>query len=79
MKSLILCAVLLCGGGAIAGNNTAPLKFANGKFILAQSYCRMCDNQRTSCVLKCNGAGTCIQNCDYDFQLCREAACQYRR
>ena len=30
-------------------------------------------------VLKCNGAGACIQSCGYDYELCVERACQYRR
>jgi hypothetical protein len=51
----------------------------NGEIILAQSYCAMCGDQRTACILKCNGAGSCIQTCDNDYLLCRQVACQYRR
>jgi hypothetical protein len=79
MKFLTLYAVLLTSGCAFAGTNPVPLKFVNGKIILAQSYCSTCGDQRTDCVLKCNGAGTCIQNCDDDYLLCRERTCQPRR
>lgn len=79
MKFLVLCAVLLTSGSAFGETNATPLKFVNGRIVVAQSYCAMCDDQRTACVLKCNGAGACIQNCDDDYLLCRERACQYRR
>jgi hypothetical protein len=42
----------------------------------AQSYCAMCGNERTSCVIGCNGSGACIQNCDNDYRLCVERACR---
>ena len=79
MKFVTLLAALLASGCAFAQPNATALKFANGKIILAQSYCGMCDSQRTECVLRCNGAGGCIQNCDNDFLLCRERSCQFRR
>ena len=79
MKSIVLCAVLLVTGNAFAGTNATPLVLADGKIVVAQSYCRMCGDQRTDCVIRCNGAGACIRNCDEDYQLCRERACQDRR
>ena len=79
MKLLIACAMLLTSGPAFAGVNQTAVKFVDGKIILAQSYCAMCGDQRTACILKCNGAGSCIQTCDNDYLLCRQVACQYRR
>lgn len=60
-------------------NSGARIRFAAGKIIVAQSYCKICSDQRLDCVVRCNGAGACIQNCDDDFRLCTERACQYRR
>lgn len=79
MKSIALIAMLLTGSSGFAQTNSTPLRFTNGKIVVAQSYCKMCGDQRTDCVLRCNGAGTCIQNCDVDYQLCTERACRPRR
>lgn len=79
MKSLTLVVTLLASGWAFSDADASALKFANGRIVVAQSYCALCESQHTECVLKCNGAGACIQNCDNDFQLCRERACQFRR
>jgi hypothetical protein len=43
---------------------------------IAQSYCAICGNDRTDCVLRCNGSGACIQNCDNDYRICVERACR---
>jgi hypothetical protein len=43
---------------------------------IAQSYCAICGNDRTNCVVNCNGSGACIQNCDNDYRLCVERACR---
>lgn len=43
---------------------------------VAQSYCAICGNDRMSCVLRCNGSGACVQNCDNDYRLCVERACR---
>ena len=29
----------------------------NGKIVIVQNACEICDNNRTSCVLACNGGG----------------------
>ena len=71
--------LLVAGGVSQAGTASSQFSAATGKFTVAQSYCRMCADDRTTCVIKCNGAGVCIQNCDYDYRLCVERACQYRR
>ena len=78
---VVAVAMLLVLGGEASLADTASSSFraATGKITVAQSYCRMCADDRTTCVIKCNGAGVCIQNCDYDYQLCVERACQYRR
>jgi hypothetical protein len=81
MRALIIAVstLLLAGEASLAGTAASHFRAANGKITVAQSYCRMCADERTACIIKCNGAGTCIQNCDYDYQLCRERSCQYRR
>ena len=71
--------LLIAGGASQAGTASSQPSAATGKITVAQSYCRMCADDRTTCVIKCNGAGVCIQNCDYDYRLCVERACQYRR
>jgi hypothetical protein len=48
---------------------------AGGRLMVAQSYCAMCRDERTHCVIKCNGSGACIQSCDDDYRLCVERAC----
>jgi hypothetical protein len=79
MKSIVLSIMLLASGTALAQTNSTLLNIANGKIVVAQSYCKMCGDQRTDCVVRCNGSGACIQNCDVDYQLCTERACQPRR
>jgi hypothetical protein len=81
MKALIIAVftLLITSGASLADTSASRFRVENGRIVVAQSYCRMCADDRTYCVTKCNGAGTCIQNCDYDFQLCRERNCQYRR
>ena len=81
MRVLIVAvSTLLFGSEALlAGTAASHFRAENGKIVVAQSYCRMCADDRTTCIIKCNGAGACIQNCDYDYQLCTERACQYRR
>lgn len=79
MKFIALIVMLFASGSASAQVNSTPLGFSNGKIVVAQSYCKMCGDQRTDCVVRCNGSGACIQNCDVDFQLCKERACQPRR
>jgi hypothetical protein len=79
MKFFVLWTALVTSGPALAGSNATALQIVDGRIVVAQSYCRICDDQRTDCALRCNGAGVCIQNCDNDYQLCREQACQSRR
>ena len=78
---VVAVAMLLIAGGEASSASTASYssRAATGKITVAQSYCRMCVDDRTTCVIKCNGAGVCIQNCDYDYQLCVERSCRYRR
>ena len=52
------------------------LRIENGKIVVAQSYCRMCADSRTSCQLGCNGAGTCIQACDDQYRDCTRQNCR---
>ena len=81
MRVSVLAALMLfvAGEASLADTALSRLRAATGKITVAQSYCRMCADDRTTCVLKCNGGGSCIQNCDYDYQLCAERSCQYRR
>lgn len=74
-----LCALLMMSGTSLADTNATRLKIENGRIVVAQSYCAMCSDARTSCTINCNGAGTCIQNCDYDYRTCVEQNCRYRR
>jgi len=81
MRALVIAVstLLLATEASLAGTAASHFRAVNGKITVAQSYCRMCADDRTTCIIKCNGAGTCIQNCDYDYQLCTERACRYRR
>lgn len=72
----LMLVAIACSSSVEAGENLA--RFKNGKLIVAQSHCAMCRDERTACVIKCNGSGTCIGNCDNDYQLCVERACRYR-
>lgn len=76
--ALCLALLMLTGSGTIA-RSANTIRLENGKLVVAQSYCAMCANDRTTCVAKCNGAGACIQGCDNDYQLCVERACRGRR
>ena len=77
---LIALAAVLVSSEALLANTALPhFRTADAKVTVAQSYCRICGDDRTICVIKCNGAGACIQNCDYDYQLCVERACRSRR
>jgi hypothetical protein len=48
----------------------------NGKITVAQSYCAMCADSTTSCRLRCNGSGTCIQACDDQYRECARENCR---
>ncbi len=81
MRTLIvvLLALLITSEASLADANATRFRVENGRIVVAQSYCRMCADQRSDCVIRCNGAGACIQNCNDDFRLCTEVNCQYRR
>ncbi|SHM85130.1 hypothetical protein [Bradyrhizobium lablabi] len=81
MKLAAAVAILLLMGGVSLADNASRFKIENGEFIVAQSYCRMCDDSATSCRLACNGSGTCLQACDDKLRDCREQNCsaRYRR
>jgi|GraSoi_2013_60cm_1033757.scaffolds.fasta_scaffold25882_4 hypothetical protein len=68
-------------GLSLADDNASRVRIENGKIIVAQSYCGMCDESATSCRLACNGSGTCLQACDDKLRDCREQNCgaRYRR
>jgi hypothetical protein len=67
--------VFILSDAVRAEQTTGNLKGVQGTTI-AQSYCAICGNERTSCVTRCNGSGACIQNCDDDYRLCVERACR---
>ena len=77
MRVVLVLVAMLALMGKVAGAEQPP---ANSNFSrvtkVAQSYCAICGNQRTDCVLRCNGSGACIQSCDDDYQLCVERACR---
>jgi hypothetical protein len=64
---------------SLANANASRFRIENGKIIVAQSYCGMCADNRTSCRLACNGAGACIQACDDQYRDCREQNCRRYR
>jgi hypothetical protein len=79
MKYYAALAILLVTTSApLASENASRLRIENGKIVVAQSYCRMCEDSRTSCQLGCNGAGACIQTCEDRFIDCRELNCGSR-
>lgn len=79
MKLIItLCMVGLSTSTSFAEINRTSLKVENGKIVVAQSYCRMCSDTRTSCIIQCNGAGACIQRCYDAYQDCVEQNCRFR-
>jgi hypothetical protein len=67
--------VLLAIAFALSGPVASGARF--GKIRTAQSYCAICGNDRVACITRCNGSGTCIQNCDDDYRLCIERACRH--
>ena len=73
-----LCLLCLTTSLSFADNNATSLKLKNGKFLVAQSYCGMCANNATTCRIKCNGSGTCIQACDDDYRICVDQNCRRR-
>jgi len=77
MKVVVALVVLLSScGTSSATTNVNLLRFDNRKIVVAQSYCEMCSNARTSCQLGCNGAGKCIQACDDQYRECRLQNCR---
>jgi hypothetical protein len=60
------------------GNASRRFRIENGKIVIAQSACQICDNNRTSCVLACNGGGACIQACDDQYIDCARENCRRR-
>jgi hypothetical protein len=77
---LLLASMLIAvlHGTCPAEINSTHLQLKDRKFIIAQSYCAMCAGARTTCVLKCNGAGACIQQCGDDFRSCQQQNCGRR-
>ena len=73
-----LCMLFLMTGASLAENNATNLKFRNGKFVVAQTYCGLCADNATACRVKCNGSGTCIQACDDAFRDCVDQNCRRR-
>jgi hypothetical protein len=49
--------LLVMTGPSFADANASPFRIENGKIVIAQNACEICDNNRTSCVLACNGGG----------------------
>jgi hypothetical protein len=47
--------LLLMTSTSFADANASRFRIENGKIVIAQSACGICDNNRTSCVLACNG------------------------
>lgn len=70
--------ILLCQPPASADALSTHLHVSHGKFVVAQSYCSICGDARSACIVKCNGAGACIQRCDDDYLTCREQNCGRR-
>jgi len=63
---------------SLADANASRFKIENGKIVIAQSACGICDTNRTSCVLACNGGGACIQACDDQYRDCARENCRRR-
>jgi hypothetical protein len=61
---------------SLADANASRFRIENGKVVVAQSYCGMCADSRTSCQLGCNGGGTCIQACDDQYRECTRQNCR---
>jgi hypothetical protein len=62
--------LLLLTASSLADADATHFKIGNGEIVVAQSSCGICANNRTSCQLGCNGAGTCIQACDVQYREC---------
>jgi hypothetical protein len=77
---LIAAAVMisLTCGASLADDNATRFRIESGIIVVAQSYCSMCVDSSTSCRLRCNGSGTCIQACDDELRNCREQNCRSR-
>jgi hypothetical protein len=75
---LALSMLLIMNGTPLANTNVNHFRVENGKIVVAQSYCAICADNRTSCQLGCNGAGACIQSCDDRYRDCREQNCGSR-
>jgi hypothetical protein len=63
---------------SLADANASRFRIENGKVVIAQSACGICDNNRTSCVLACNGGGACIQVCGDQYRDCARENCRRR-
>ena len=70
--------LLAMTGTSFADGNASRFRIENGKIVIAQSACQICDNNRTSCVLACNGGGACIQACDDQYRDCARENCRRR-
>jgi hypothetical protein len=74
--AVVVAGLLLMLSEALGAESTyTNLRNHSQRVIIAQSFCAICKDERTYCVLKCNGSGTCIQICDDDYRLCVERAC----
>jgi hypothetical protein len=62
--------LLFLGGASLADANATRFQVANGKMIVAQTYCGICAEGNSTCRLGCNGAGTCIQACFDKYREC---------
>ncbi len=54
--ALCLALLMLTGSGTIA-RSANTIRLENGKLVVAQSYCAMCANDRTTCVANAMGPG----------------------
>jgi hypothetical protein len=68
--------LLVMTSTSFADANAGRFRIENGKIDIAQNACEICDNNKTSCVLACNGAGACIQACDDQYRECVRANCR---
>jgi hypothetical protein len=78
MKYAALALLLAMTSTSFADENASRFKIENGKVVSAQNACGTCDNDRTSCILACNGAGACIQSCDDQYRDCARENCRRR-
>jgi hypothetical protein len=65
--------LLFMSGASFADANATRFQIANGKIIVAQSYCGICADGNTACRLGCNGAGACLQACNDKYRDCLRA------